>query len=539
MLYVYKKVLTGIFGSLLVFTCTGCTTQVGRQKIYGGTLGAPEWVVRIKYYNPDTKDESFCSGSLINSVTVLTAKHCVNDRKSEHFSVLVQDKEFINVGAIVEDPNQDVALMQLIRPVNLAVYGQVDTNPAVPSQGEEGLLYGYGTENKNFNDTNRDVPARKKTATVTFISNVGEGKLIYQGKDGAGRHGDSGGPLMYNNKIVGVESNAIKTSTTDSLYTVLDAARLADAKELVGTQIEPNVPTINGLTPVGDNKSVLISVTPGVIDRAHPAPQGYAFFFKWATDGDSWRNAKLGETDSNHTLYPADLSSWDSDHFDTLWAITVLPKDVTGAIVHTNNDKKPLDGDQSNTTYLARVQYIAPGLAGPLFPKGWYGGEKENNSDFICPEGQVMVGRYHKGDTTQPTAYRCSFLWINNQLAVPDPDSTQLIYTKESSGDWLECPQNMFMIGRAHSGDADGKTSNYCARFHFGTDKKRVVKYNLSVDDAEWSPTFKESDHSFECGQEAGSYSPPPQNTAMIGRMHKGRYYSDTRYVCAKIPAQH
>lgn len=147
----------------------------------------------------------------------------------------------------------------------------------------------------------------------------------------------------------------------------------------------------------------------------------------------------------------------------------------------------------------------------------WSAPMKEAGSNYICPNGEIMVGRRHQGDENGDTRYQCAKITYSG-IPVAVGQGTWSHNIKESDGVFFQCPQNFVMIGRRHKGDENGKTSYLCAPL-------TLSGYGLTLTPQSWSDPIKEADSSYTC--------PPSQ--LMIGRWHKGDENGDTRYLCASL----
>jgi secreted trypsin-like serine protease len=175
------------------------------------------WVVSILFADTGvaTSDASLlCSGSLIDSRTVLTAGHCVDDSSLENGYYYIQPagtSTRIPVDASWFNPNfdpytlrGDVSLLHLARPFKLKQYAQLATSSAVPKTLH---LMGFG-ENESYG-----LPGQLWTTTMTpagtsyikvlsaynfFDKHPMRAAVNFRKTTGlfsGGCHGDSGGPL--------------------------------------------------------------------------------------------------------------------------------------------------------------------------------------------------------------------------------------------------------------------------------------------------------------------------------------------------------
>ncbi|XP_013147512.1 PREDICTED: trypsin-like [Papilio polytes] len=159
--------------------------------------------------------ETYCSGSIISNNWIISSAHC-KEPGTVSITVLHGSRNGLTAIAtvynkdIIQHPNYipklttpqnigiDVALLRIrqsiifgqnINAINLATYGA--------SVGETGIIAGYGHTEPNLKAP-REGPV-VITHCPVFVSNV----ICTQGPVRAG-HGDSGGPLILNGRMVGI-----------------------------------------------------------------------------------------------------------------------------------------------------------------------------------------------------------------------------------------------------------------------------------------------------------------------------------------------
>ena len=148
---------------------------------------------------------------------------------------------------------------------------------------------------------------------------------------------------------------------------------------------------------------------------------------------------------------------------------------------------------------------------------GWSIPLPESKSSFVCPANQVMIGRTHSGDANGPTRYQCGVVQNDGHIfEVPGATAQWSDWCVKESKCTFMCPQGRVMTGRQHSGNGNGKTRYQCAEVHHNG---LTIKYQS----LQWSPGIMESNSRFDC----------PSNTVMVGRTHQGDVNGATSYQCA------
>jgi len=88
---------------------------------------------------------------------------------------------------------------------------------------------------------------------------------------------------------------------------------------------------------------------------------------------------------------------------------------------------------------------------------------------YLCPQNTVMTGRTHdcdnkgdKCDENGTTKYRCSPLTYGGKAVAVDPNAGTWSTEITESESQFVCPNNQILNGRKHTGDENGKTSYHC-----------------------------------------------------------------------------
>ncbi len=169
--------------------------------IGGGTVSSAPWAAAVFSNGSFT-----CSGSVIASSWVLTARHCISGTMSVRVGSVYYASGGATSGVSATYTRNDLALMRLSSPVGTSAVSLASSNPPV---GSTNSIYGWGmTCNSGCNPS-----SQLKTATVqvtsTNATDAYGGQAIRSSRiNGNAWKGDSGGPQFYNGLQVGVASTA-------------------------------------------------------------------------------------------------------------------------------------------------------------------------------------------------------------------------------------------------------------------------------------------------------------------------------------------
>ncbi|CAG4966303.1 unnamed protein product [Parnassius apollo] len=163
-----------------------------------------------------------CSGSFISNSWLLTSAHCVKTNllrvdvfhaTKRDLSLIAQIEkrdiwphpDFVLNNYTVANKEKDIALIYLIQSINFDTYNinpiKLATN--YPKVGETGIITGYG-EAEVYS-----VAPIEGTVVITKCPFQSTNIICSQGRVRAGS-GDSGGPLIYKENLIGVISAGCK-----------------------------------------------------------------------------------------------------------------------------------------------------------------------------------------------------------------------------------------------------------------------------------------------------------------------------------------
>lgn len=294
------------------------------------TQGSPSslpWVVRV--LGATNENANLCSGAAINDVLVVTAKHCVASvvQYSDDVAVAVASKHPID--------GSDIQILVLNHDHNVGSYptlgpDYISSETSIP-KGSLGKAYGYGGT--------LDGPQKGMSVKVElhFKKKGGDTPetLRMSGRSGMAEGGDSGGPLMINNLLVGVlKGGGQDTETGQWLidFHGLSAARsvirtLEHAREMRAvsekTSVTPWIADVSlankslsiTLNPeTATNKAVVVSVNDSIVSTKY---QGACYNCSWTKVGDRTKivlatpvnNGDLIQISAAPTSYTTELAA--------------------------------------------------------------------------------------------------------------------------------------------------------------------------------------------------------------------------------------
>ncbi|MER7888913.1 DUF1986 domain-containing protein [Micromonospora sp. NPDC094482] len=197
LLVAISTALVGVLGA-----ASGATAApVGPLIIGGGTVSSAPWAAAVFSNGSFT-----CSGSVIASQWVLTARHCISGTMSVRVGSVYRASGGVTRTVSATYTRYDLALMRLSSSVSTSAVTLASSNPPI---GSTNSIYGWGMTCYS----GCSASSQLKTANVQVTSNSATdaygGQAIRSTRiNGNAWRGDSGGPQFYSGRQVGVASTA-------------------------------------------------------------------------------------------------------------------------------------------------------------------------------------------------------------------------------------------------------------------------------------------------------------------------------------------
>lgn len=193
--------------------------------------------------------QSICTATFVNDQQVVTAGHCVYDLDPNepslyyvHLNEQGEGEYSVKAKSFAINPDYDMTVNNGVNPQDLAVVTfPEDTAPAVsqisfktPAVGSELTIVGYGN-NRNYMEENGklsgsgagtkrvgdNILRANSSGFLSFYGLPEANGVVEAGEQSASASGDSGGPMIVGNRLVGVTSGGgLSQGSGDSLIKV-------------------------------------------------------------------------------------------------------------------------------------------------------------------------------------------------------------------------------------------------------------------------------------------------------------------------------
>jgi secreted trypsin-like serine protease len=207
-----KKSIAAAFAAVAVvtagvFAASPASALPVSTKVVGGEKApTTSWAVQLEASGGSIPSGyvSNCTGEQLNASWILTARHCIDGigaMNVYHSNSTVNRGSAVAVDRVSAAPAGDIALVHLRTAFSLSTYAPLDLTATAKSSGT-GTIQGYGLR---ANATQSD-GLYQATVSLTGASTDAFGGRAQHltGVTGASNHGDSGGPLLVNGKVVAV-----------------------------------------------------------------------------------------------------------------------------------------------------------------------------------------------------------------------------------------------------------------------------------------------------------------------------------------------
>ncbi|MFC8846681.1 MULTISPECIES: S1 family peptidase [unclassified Micromonospora] len=198
LLAVAGAALAGVLG----VTSGATAAPAGPQPIIGGgTVSSAPWAAAVFSNGSFT-----CSGSVIASTWVLTARHCVSGTMSVRIGSVYYASGGTTRTVSASYTRYDLALLRLSSAVSTSTVSLASSNPPISSTN---TIYGWGMTCYSGCGASSQLKTASVRVTSTSVTDAYGGQAIRSTEiSGNAWRGDSGGPQFYNGQQVGVASTA-------------------------------------------------------------------------------------------------------------------------------------------------------------------------------------------------------------------------------------------------------------------------------------------------------------------------------------------
>ncbi|MGN9811847.1 S1 family peptidase [Micromonospora sp. BQ11] len=194
---VLATALAGVLGA----SSGAVASPVSPYIIGGNTVSSAPWAAAVFSNGSFT-----CSGTVISSEWVLTARHCLGGSMSVRVGSVYRSSGGVTRTVSASYSRYDLALMRLSSPVSTSYVTLASSNPPV---GSTNTIYGWGQTCYSGCSASSQLKTASVRVTSTSYTDAYGGQAIRSTEiTGNAWRGDSGGPQFYNGRQVGVASTA-------------------------------------------------------------------------------------------------------------------------------------------------------------------------------------------------------------------------------------------------------------------------------------------------------------------------------------------
>ncbi|MBT1631578.1 S1 family peptidase [Curtobacterium flaccumfaciens] len=234
----FRIAVAAMVGAATLAAASPASADIGASEIIAGHKAPPTpWVVQIETAGgriPAGFVEK-CTGVQVNASWVLTARHCTEGITGVN---VYQSNSTVAKGPAIHGqrpvpaPSGDLALIPLATPSPLRSYAPLDLGAVARNRGEGTImgfgLHAHGAVSKHlFMATVALSGARKDLASA-----IGQ---HVTGITGSSNHGDSGGPLIVNGRVVGLCSDGDTSHPGSQVHAGSTFALLGPASSWITT----------------------------------------------------------------------------------------------------------------------------------------------------------------------------------------------------------------------------------------------------------------------------------------------------------------